>query len=104
MWCLRCGRLVPVGRYKQAEWGPGFIGGCTAEEAGPEMQRNYMDAHLVHDIWNIMANGIMPGPGDWLYDGEEPPAQPGPEPGPASVFDDVLVDGDEPPAFGEDAP
>src|SRR5262249_49726920 len=49
MWCPQCKRLVPVGRYKQGEWGPGFIGGCSAEEAGPEMQRNYMDAHLVHD-------------------------------------------------------
>jgi hypothetical protein len=104
MWCPRCEQLVPVGRYDRARWRLMFLAGCSAEEAGPELQRNYWDSHLVHDVWNYVANGIMPGPGDWLYDGEEAPAEPAPEPGPAGMFDDALVDGDGLPAEGEVGP
>jgi hypothetical protein len=102
MWCGRCGRLVPAGRYDQARWRLRFLGGCSAEEAGPELQRCYWDSNLVHDVWNFVAHGIVPGPGDWLYDGEVTPAEP--EPGSAGVFGDVLVDGGGLPAEGEDGP
>jgi hypothetical protein len=106
MWCPRCELLVPAGRYHQAEWRLKFLRGCSAEEAGPEFQRNYWDSHLVRDVLRFAADGVMPGPGDWLYDGGEAPAEPAPAKdggGPAGAFGDILVD-DGPPMFGGDVP
>jgi hypothetical protein len=96
MWCPGCERLVPAGRYRR-EWDLKYLGGCTKEEAGPEMWRNYTDRRLVHDVYIFRATGR------WPDDDAEAPA--GPEPAPAaSSYQDVLVEDAGPPRFGGSEP
>jgi hypothetical protein len=95
MWCEKCERLVPAGRYRTG-WGVKVIGGCTKEEAGPDLWRNYTDSRLVHDVYTYRTTGRWPDDGEAE---DEPPADSGPAAA-GSAYTDLLVDGDPPP-FGE---
>jgi hypothetical protein len=96
MWCPDCGRLVPVGRFRR-EWNLKYLGGCTKEEAGPDMWRNYIDCRLVHDVYTYRVTGAWPDDGR----PEDIGGPAGPEPAAAGAYQDLLVDTGEQALFGE---
>jgi hypothetical protein len=97
MWCPACERLVPAGPFRRGVWDLKYLWGCTKEEAGPEMRRNYIDSRLVHDVYLYRKTGAWPDDGKGE---DEPPAEPGPAL--AGAYDDLLVDTGELPLFGGD--